>query len=74
MYSLEQRDAVRKRVLDLAAADPHVLGAAITASQATNSEDRWSDIDLAFAIDGRLDAAMQRWTQRLYQEFHAVHH
>jgi hypothetical protein len=74
MFSVEQRDATRRRLLDLAASDPTVVGAAITGSHATNSEDRWSDVDLAFAIDGPLDIAMQRWTQRLYEEFHAVHH
>lgn len=74
MFSVQERDAVRQRLLDLAGADPVVVGAAITGSHATNGEDRWSDVDLAFAIDGPLDEAMQRWTERLYQEFGAVHH
>ncbi|MFR9778735.1 hypothetical protein ACL02O_22140 [Micromonospora sp. MS34] len=30
--------------------------------------------DLAFAISGPLDADLQRWTQRLYADFAAVHH
>lgn len=74
MFSVEERDLVRKRLLDLAGADPAVVGAAITGSQATGDGDRWSDIDLAFAIDGPLEVVMQRWTRRLYQDFAAIHH
>src|SRR5262245_43454594 len=74
MFSVEERDLVRKRLLGLAEADPAVVGAAITGSQATDDGDRWSDIDLAFAIDGSLEVAKQRWTQRLYQDFAAIHH
>jgi hypothetical protein len=74
MFSVEERDLVRERLLGLAEADPAVVGAAITGSQATGDGDRWSDIDLAFAIDGALGTAMRRWTQRLYEEFAAVHH
>jgi hypothetical protein len=59
MFSVEERDLVRTRLLDLAEADPAVVGAAITGSQATDDGDRWSDIDLAFAIDGSLEVVMQ---------------
>lgn len=74
MFSAEERDVVRQRLLSLAEADPAVLGAALTGSAATGASDRWSDVDLAFALDGPLDVAMQRWTRRLYREFQAVHH
>lgn len=74
MFAVEERDRVRQRLLRLAEADPAVAGAAITGSSATDSGDRWSDIDLAFAIDGDLDTALQRWTDWLYQDFAAVHH
>jgi hypothetical protein len=74
VFSVEERAAVRRRLLDLAAADPAVVGAALTGSHATNGEDRWSDVDLAFAVDGPVDVAMHRWTTLLYQEFGAVHH
>jgi hypothetical protein len=74
MFTVEERDRVRQRLLRLAAADPAVVSAAITGSHATGSSDSWSDIDLAFAVPGRLDAAMERWTARMYQEFAALHH
>lgn len=74
MFSAQDRDAVRERLLELAAADPGVPGAAITGSHATGAADRWSDIDLALAVDGPLDAAMRRWTRHLYDDFGALHH
>ncbi|MEU4475257.1 hypothetical protein [Micromonospora sp. NPDC023888] len=61
-------------MLGLAEGDPAVVGAAITGSHAVDGGDRWSDIDLAFGIDGPLDSAMRRWTELLYRDFAAVHH
>ena len=58
MFSVEERDAVRRRLLELAEADPAVPAAAITGSHAAAAADRWSDIDLALAVDGPLDVTM----------------
>lgn len=74
MFTVEQRNRVRERLLEAAEADPAVAAAAITGSHAVGGDDRWSDIDLAFAVHGWLSAALERWTGRLYQEFGAVHH
>ncbi|MEU8421152.1 nucleotidyltransferase domain-containing protein [Micromonospora sp. NPDC048835] len=74
MFSRTERDLVRRRLLDLADHDPAVVAAAITGSHATDDEDRWSDIDLAFAVSEPLDAVMHRWTRHLYRDFAAVHH
>lgn len=74
MFSVEQRDSIRDRLLGLAEEDPAVVGAAVTGSQAVDGGDRWSDIDLAFGVEGSLDAAMRRWTALLYRDFAAVHH
>jgi hypothetical protein len=74
LFSVEERDLIRQRLLHMAETDPAVVGAAITGSHATDDEDRWSDIDLAFAIRDPLDAVMHRWTQQIYQDFAAVHH
>jgi hypothetical protein len=73
MFTADERDRVRERLLELAAADPGVAAAAITGSYAAGAGDEWSDIDLAFAIDGELPEALERWTQRLYGDFHALH-
>ena len=74
MFTVEERDAVRERLLELAAADAAVVGAAITGSHAAGAADRWSDVDLMFGVDGPPEATMRRWTERLYDDFDAVHH
>jgi predicted nucleotidyltransferase len=74
MFSVEDRDLVRQRLLRLADRDPAVVAAAVTGSHATGDEDRWSDIDLAFAVDGPLGAVMHRWTELIHRDFAAVHH
>src|SRR5258708_4982687 len=60
MFSVEGRARVRDRVLELAAADPAVTGAAVTGSYVADGGDRWSDIDLAFGIHGPLSGALER--------------
>jgi predicted nucleotidyltransferase len=74
MFSAEERDRVRGRLLELAESDPGVTGAAVTGSAATGDGDRWSDIDLALAVSGPLEPALERWTERLYRDVGAVHH
>jgi hypothetical protein len=74
VFTIEERDRVRQRLLELAEADPGIPAAAITGSSAVGREDDWSDIDLAFAIEGELAEAMERWTERLYDDFGALHH
>jgi hypothetical protein len=74
MFSEEERDHLRQRLLQRAERDPAVAAAAITGSSATGDEDRWSDIDLAFAVIGALDVVMEEWTRRMYADFAAIHH
>ena len=74
MFSVQDRGRVRARLLELAEADPAVVAAAITGSHAIGEEDRWSDIDLAFAVDGELAEVLGRWTELLCGEFGALHH
>lgn len=74
MFTVEDRDRIRRRVLALAEADPAVVGAAVTGSYATGGGDEWSDVDLALAVEGDISRAVERWTQLVYREFAAVHH
>jgi hypothetical protein len=74
MFTIAQRDRVRERLLEFAGSDPGVVGAAITGSYAEDAGDEWLDIDLAFAIDGQLAEARERWTELLYGDFGALHH
>jgi hypothetical protein len=74
MFSVEVRDAVRDHLLGGAINDSTIVGAAVTGSQALGGGDQWSDIDLAFGVDGPLETTMHRWTELIYREFAAVHH
>jgi hypothetical protein len=74
VFTVEERDAVREGLLELAGDDPAVSAAAITGSAAAGSADRWSDIDLAFGIRGDMSRALLHWTSVLYAEFAALHH
>jgi predicted nucleotidyltransferase len=74
MRSGRERERVRERLLDLAAADPDIAGAAITGSLALDAGDEWSDIDLAFAVSDELGPTLERWTEHLSRDFDAVHH
>jgi len=73
MFTVEERDGVRKRLLKLAEENPSVTAAAITGSYVSGGSDEWSDIDLAFAISGELASALEQWTEHLYQDFGALH-
>jgi predicted nucleotidyltransferase len=74
VFSVEERERVRERLLDLAEQDSDVAGAAITGSYVADGGDEWSDIDLAFAIRGDLASALEGWTALLYEDFGAIHH
>ena len=50
MFTAQQRDALRERVLRLAQEDDRVVAGAIVGSLAVGGGDRFSDIDLTFGI------------------------
>ena len=75
MFSIEDRDHVRDRMLDLASSDTRVVGGAVVGSLAHHEGDRWSDLDLTFSVaDGVpvLDV-LNDWTSTVEREFGAVH-
>jgi len=74
MFSPEEREDVRRRLLEAAEADPGVVGAAVTGSVVAGAEDEWSDVDLALGIEGELPPALERWAGLLDREFGALHH
>lgn len=70
MFSVEQRDAVRRRLLELAEEDEHIVAAAEVGSLALGGGDRWSDLDLTFAVAGStVQAVLDDWTRRVRDEF-----
>jgi predicted nucleotidyltransferase len=76
MFTPEQRVCLRSDLLTHAAADPRITGAAITGSAAAGAEDRWSDIDLAFAVrtPAELPNVLSDWTAHMYHRHLALHH
>jgi hypothetical protein len=76
VFTRDQRDAVRRQLLELAETDPRITGAALTGSAADGREDRWSDVDLFFGVEDHvgLAAVVSDWSGYLYGELGALHH
>ena len=66
---------MRDRVLALADLDERVVGGAVVGSLALTDGDRFSDLDLTFAVaDGiPVEQVLDDWTRTLADEFAAVH-
>lgn len=76
VFTTEERERLRERLVSAAHADSRITGAAVTGSAAVGREDRWSDIDLALCVAAEADTAqvIADWTKRMYREHAAVHH
>src|SRR6266699_1967816 len=76
MFTAEQRDHVRQRVLALAQSDPRVTAGALTGSMAFGGGDRWSDIDVAFGIAEGItpEAVLDDWTAVFAREWGLLDH
>ncbi len=74
MFTIQYRERVRARVLELAASDQRVVAGAVVGSLALDEGDRWSDLDLTFAVaDGvPVREVLEDWTRALVDEFKAV--
>jgi hypothetical protein len=74
VFSVEQRDALRDRVLRLAEADERVVAGAAVGSLALGGGDRFSDLDLTFGIVDGVPVAevLDDWTRTLAAEREAV--
>ncbi|WP_372669469.1 nucleotidyltransferase domain-containing protein [Amycolatopsis kentuckyensis] len=74
MFTTGDRTRLRDALVDAARSDGRVTGAALTGSAALGAEDSWSDIDLAFAVDGDPEPVLADFTTLMYREHAAVHH
>ncbi len=74
MFTVEQRDALRDRVLRLADEDDRVLAGAAVGSLAAGTGDRYSDLDLTFSVAGTATVAdvLDDWSRTLVTEQEAV--
>ena len=75
MFSIQDRNRIRDRVLQMAEADARVVGGAVVGSLALGDGDRWSDLDLTFAVadDASVGEVLEDWTTSLTAEFEAAH-
>lgn len=74
MFTVDDRKRVHERVLELATSDPRVVAGAALGSLALGDGDRWSDLDLMFAVaDGATVAEiLTDWTATLAAALDAV--
>jgi hypothetical protein len=75
VFTVAQRNALREHLLQLAEQDGHVVAAAAVGSLAMDGGDRFSDVDLTFAIADHVPVAevLTAWTRTLIDELDAVH-
>lgn len=73
-FSPEDRARVERCVLEWAQADLRVKAGAVVGSRALGAGDRWSDIDLSFAVDPGLPlpTLLDEWGARLAADFAAT--
>ena len=76
MFTSEERERLRLDLLEYAASDRRISGAAITGSAAAGLADRWSDIDLAFGIGdaAELPNVLSDWTAHMCHRHLALDH
>jgi hypothetical protein len=76
LFTSENREQMRAELLARAREDDRITGAAVTGSSAAGSEDRWSDVDLAFGVrtDVPLGDVIESWTRLMYRDHDAVAH
>ena len=75
MFTVEERQQIRERLLTKARSDGRVVAGAEVGSTAGGGGDRWSDLDLTFGVaDGTNTAELlDDWTAELAEQFSSVH-
>ena len=75
MFSISDRDRIREYILQLAASDARVVAGAVVGSLALSEGDRWSDLDLTFAVadDQSIFDVLEDWTRNIVKELDAAH-
>src|SRR5689334_18504244 len=75
MFSVNDRDRIRDYVLELAALDARVVSGAMVGSLALGGGDRWSDLDLTFAVADEFSIfdVLEDWTHKIAGELGGAH-
>lgn len=74
MFTVEFREEVRNKIIAKAKQDKRIVSAAVVGSYSVGKEDRWSDIDLTFAVSENISVSevLQEWSDFVVHEFSAV--
>jgi hypothetical protein len=74
VFSIDDRNRLRDRVLDMASSDPRAIAGAVLGSLAHGEGDRWSDLDLMFGVadDVPVTEVLEDWTRAVVREFDAT--
>ena len=74
MFTVEERDRAREHLLAKARGDERLLAAAEVGSLAVGEGDRWSDLDLTFAVAEGVSVpdVLEEWTRELADELQAT--
>jgi hypothetical protein len=74
VFTIERRDDLRERVMRLAREDERVVAGALVGSLAVDTADRFSDLDLTFAVGDHVlvSDVLDDWTDTLTDEVDAV--
>jgi len=75
LYTVEDRERARARVIEMARGDGRIVAAAEIGSLAKGTSDRWSDLDLTFGVDpgASVDEVLEDWTAWMGRELDAAH-
>src|SRR5258708_6147396 len=75
LFTVEERNGIYERLLEMAHADSRIVAGAVIGSLANGAGDRWSDLDLTFGLAAYTDrqAVLADWTADLAREFGAAH-
>jgi hypothetical protein len=74
MFSIKDRNLIRDHVLELARSDSRVVAGAVVGSLALSDGDRWSDLDLTFAVADEYSIldVLEDWTSNVTKGFNAT--
>ena len=74
MFTVEEREALRGRIIERARADTRVTACALVGSAARGAEDAWSDIDVALRLStgSAVDQVASEWTSWLTSTTHVA--
>jgi hypothetical protein len=72
LFTVAQRDEFSGRVVELAQADARIVAGAVVGSFAIGAGDRYSDVDLTFAVADEVTTVLEDWTRLLVERFEGV--